>query len=100
MPETLKGFEREINRLRDKFKSLILKLKQEGKSIAAFGAPTKATTLCYHFGIGRNEIDFIVDDNPLKQGLLSPGKHIPVYSSLKIYEKKPDFLLILAWNFA
>ena len=100
MPETLKGFEREINRLRDKFKSLILKLKQEGKSIAAFGAPTKATTLCYHFGIGKDEIDFIVDDNPLKQGLLSPGKHIPVYSSQKIYEKKPDFLLILAWNFA
>ena len=100
LPETLKGFERKINRLRDKFKSLIFKLNQEGKSIAAFGAPTKATTLCYHFDIGKDEIDFIVDDNPLKQGLFSPGKHIPVYSSQKIYEEKPDFLLILAWNFA
>ena len=80
--------------------SLLKDIKSSGKSIAAFGAPTKATTLCYHFGINDTDIDFIVDDNPLKQGLYSPGKHIPVYSSEKIYEKKPDYILILAWNFA
>ena len=53
-----------------------------------------------HFKINKNHIDFIVDDNPLKQGFYSPGKHIPVYDSSKIYEKEPDYVLILAWNFA
>lgn len=99
-PETLREFEKKINDLKEIFQNIIYKLKREGKSIAAFGAPTKATTLCYHFGIGKEEIDFIVDDNPLKQGLLSPGKHIPVFSSEKIYEEKPNYLIILAWNFA
>lgn len=98
--ETYKKFEDEINSVRDKFQKLIKEIKTNGGSIAAFGAPTKATTLCYHFGIDSSQIDFIVDDNPLKQGLFSPGKHIPVYDSSYIYSKNPDYLLILAWNFA
>ena len=48
----------------------------------------------------RDYIDFIIDDSPLKQGLFSPGLHIPDYSSSVIKEKKIDYLLILAWNFA
>ena len=97
---TLKKFEKDINILRDEFLALIKEIKDSGSSIAAFGAPTKATTLCYHFGVNREDIDFIVDDNPMKQGLYSPGKHIPVFSSDMIYQEKPDYLLILAWNFA
>ena len=45
-------------------------------------------------------IDYIVDDNPLKQGLYSPGLHIPVVESTRFYEDRPDYILILAWNFA
>ena len=97
---SLQDFQAKINSLREEFRFLIQSLKEKGKSIAAFGAPTKATTLCYHFGINNTDIDFIVDDNPLKQGLYSPGKHIPVFSPEMIYETKPDYLLILAWNFA
>ena len=98
--ETLINFENQINKLRDKFQNLIEKIKNDGKSIAAYGAPTKATTLSYHFNLERHHIDFIVDDNSLKQGLFTPGKHIPVYDSNKIYSDQPDYLLILAWNFA
>jgi len=98
--ESLYGFQEDINSLKNEFRTLLNNLKKDGKSIAAFGAPTKATTLCYHFGINKSDIDFIVDDNPMKQGLFSPGKHIPVFSSEKIYEEKPDYLLILAWNFS
>ena len=54
----------------------------------------------HHFCIGPDVIDFIVDDSPLKQGLFSPGMHIPVVPSDAIYKDKPDLLLILAWNFA
>jgi len=99
-PETYKHFENQINKVRDNFQDLIKDIKESGKTIAAFGAPTKATTLSYHFQINKTQIDFIVDDNPLKQGLYSPGIHIPVYDASHIYTKKPDYLIILAWNFA
>ena len=97
---TLKGFSAKINQLRDDLKALLKKLKGEGKRIAAFGAPAKATTLMLHFGIGPEFVDFIVDDSPLKQGLYSPAFHIPVVPSTEIYHRKPDYLVILAWNFA
>tara|TARA_Y100000591_G_C21468839_1_gene514617 strand:- start:10 stop:648 length:639 start_codon:yes stop_codon:yes gene_type:complete len=98
--ETFKKFESDISFLKRKFIKLLKELKNSGKSIAAYGAPTKATTLSYHFDIDSKYVDFIVDDNPLKQGLYSPGKHIPVFDPSVIYESKPDILIILAWNFA
>lgn len=99
-PETLQAFARQIDALGAQLNALLRSLKAEGKSIAAFGAPAKATTLMYHFGIGPDLIDFIVDDSPLKQGLYSPGMHIPVLSSAAIVERKPDYMVVLAWNFA
>ena len=54
----------------------------------------------YHFGLGREDLEFIVDDSPWKQGLYSPGLHVPIVSARAIAEHKPDVLLILAWNFA
>ncbi|MDH5188681.1 MAG: class I SAM-dependent methyltransferase [Rhodospirillaceae bacterium] len=98
--ETFKKFAADIESLKNELGQLLRRLKGEGKSIAAFGAPAKATTLMYHFDIGADIIDFIVDDSPLKQGLYSPGMHIEVVSSEMIKERNPDYLLILAWNFA
>ena len=54
----------------------------------------------YEFGLKENVLDFIIDESPLKQGLYSPGLHIPVLSSNAIASEKPDYLLLLAWNFA
>ncbi|MEO5335374.1 MAG: class I SAM-dependent methyltransferase [Magnetospirillum sp. WYHS-4] len=98
--ETLRGFATKIDRIRDDLAGRLKRLKSQGKVIAAFGAPAKATTLMYHFGIGPDLVDFIVDDSPLKQGLFSPGMHIPVLPSQAIYDRKPDYVVILAWNFA
>jgi len=98
--ETFRAFARDIDALKTDLGSLLGRLKAEGKRIAGFGAPAKATTLMYHFGIGPDLVDFIIDDSPLKQGLYTPGMHIPVLSSAAIAEKKPDYLVILAWNFA
>ena len=81
-------------------RALIQSIKAKGETIAAFGAPTKSTTLLAHFGLGKEELDFIVDDNPLKQGLFSPAAHIPVFAPEELYSRHPDYLLILAWNFA
>jgi C-methyltransferase-like protein len=89
-----------IDHLRDELTTLLRRLKSEGATIAGFGAPAKATTLMYHFGIGPEMLRFIVDDNPLKQGMFTPGMHIPVKSAQAIEEDTPDYLVILAWNFA
>jgi len=98
--ETLYKLNHKIIQVRDKLHDLIHSLKADGKSIAGFGAPTKATTLMAHFGLDATVLDFIVDDNPLKQGLFTPITHIPVLSADALYKMKPDYVLILAWNFA
>ena len=98
--ETFHAFAARVEALKIEFSGLLRRLKTEGRSIAGYGAPAKATTLMYHFGIDRELIDFIVDDSPLKQGLLTPGLHIPVLATGAISERGPDVLVILAWNFA
>lgn len=98
--ETFHDFAERIDALKISLHDLLSGLKAEGQSIAGYGAPAKATTLMYHFGLGPDIIDFIVDDSPLKQGLYSPGLHVPVLPSGAITEQGPDYLLILAWNFA
>jgi len=69
------------------------------QTVAAYGASTTATTLLYHFEL-EERLNFIVDDNPLKDGMFSPGAHIPVYSSHALYTHKPDIVVILAWQYA
>jgi SAM-dependent methyltransferase len=98
--ETFVEFGRRIDALGERLRELLSQLRAQGKRIAGFGAPAKATTLMHHFGLGRESLDFIVDDSPLKQGLFTPGLHVPVVASSAIAERRPDYLLILAWNFA
>ncbi|MBI4184338.1 MAG: class I SAM-dependent methyltransferase [Proteobacteria bacterium] len=99
-PETLRAFAARIEALKARLVALVRGLKAEGRTIAGFGAPAKATTLMYHFGLGPEVVDFIVDDSPLKQGLFTPGLHVPVLPAEEIYRRRPDYLLLLAWNFA
>ena len=98
--ETFQSFAQRIDALGDELRALLKGLKAEGRSIAGFGAPAKATTLMYHFGLGPDVLDFIVDDAPLKQGLYTPGLHVPVVTAAALKERRPDYLLVLAWNFA
>ena len=79
--------------------SLLKKLRSEGKTIAGYGASATVTTLLHHYELG-GQLDFIVDDNPIKQGTYSPGHHIPVLKPSALQEKKPDYVVILAWMYA
>lgn len=97
--ETFVAFNDNINDVKERLRELVSGIKSAGKSIAGYGAPTKATTLLTHFDLGE-VLDFLVDDNPLKQGLFSPGHHIPVVSADDMYGRSPDYVLVLAWNFA
>jgi hypothetical protein len=98
--QTFYKLNNKVDSVKTELRKIVLELKKNGKTIAGFGAPTKATTLMNHFGIDENILDFIVDDNPLKQGLFSPVSHIQILPSKSLYELKPDYVLILAWNFA
>ena len=99
-PETFVEFGHRIDAVGAQLRTLVHGLKSAGKSIAAYGAATKATTLLSHFQIGAESLDFIADDNPLKQGLYAPVSHIPVVAPTELYTQRPDYLLITAWNFA
>ena len=80
-------------------RKLLAELKAEGATIAGYGAPAKGNTLLNFFDIGPETLDYLVDRNPLKQGLLSPGKHIPIHDPAVLADDPPDYLLVLAWNF-
>jgi hypothetical protein len=83
----------EKNRLRD----VLAAHKANGASIAGFGASHSTTTLIYQFEL-MDFLDFIVDDNPDKQGTYSPGVHIPVYSGEYLVAEKPECVMLLAWQ--
>jgi SAM-dependent methyltransferase len=99
-PETFRRFAAQIDRRRVELTALLKCLKADGKTVAGYGAAAKSTTLMNQFGLGRDFIEFIVDDNPLKQGLYSPGLHVPVLPANALYERRPDYVVVLAWNFA
>jgi hypothetical protein len=99
-PQSLIGFGERIAKLGEQLRVLLTRIRAEGKSIAAYGAPTKAVTLLSHFGLGSELIDFVVEDNPLKHGMYLPTSSIPVVPTDELYTRRPDYVLILAWNFA
>ena len=94
--ETFKVFANNLNITKQKVKSLFDQITQKKKIIAGFGGARSGTTLITQMQIG-NMIEYMVDDNELKQGKYSPGDHILVRPTNYIYEKMPDYLVILAW---
>lgn len=97
---TYTKFAEKIERNKQALNKLLKDLKSEGRKIAGYGAPAKGNTLLNYFRIGTDLIDYIVDDSSWKQGLYTPGMHIPVVSSEHLHKNMPDYILILAWNFA
>jgi len=97
---THQAFAERVLRVKAEFMKLVRQLKQEGKTISGFGAPAKASTLCNFYGLTPDLIDYVVDDNPLKQNRYIPGKHIPIVPSTHLQEKPTDYVVIFAWNFA
>lgn len=93
-------FSRRVCQVKRDALSYLIGAKNAGKRIAAFGAPAKGNTFLNYCGIGRDFIDFTVDDTPYKQGLFLPGSRIPIYPREKLLAEKPDIVLILPWNWA
>jgi hypothetical protein len=78
---------------------LLRSLKADGRSIAAYGAAAKGSTLLNYTGIDRELIDFVVDRNVHKHGLFMPGVHLPIRGPEHLGAERPDYVLLLAWNY-
>ena len=78
---------------------LLIGLKRDGKRIAGYGAPGKGNTLLNYCGIRTDFLDFTVDRSTYKQGLFTPGTHIPILGPEEIARQRPDYVFILPWNF-
>ena len=98
--ERLKKFSNDVKAQKRELNILLWKLKSEGKKIVGISAPAKGNALTNYCKIGTDLLDYITEKNPLKIGKYTPGMHIPISSDDKLLEDKPDYGLILAWNFA
>jgi SAM-dependent methyltransferase len=97
--ETYVRFEEQVRRTKRKLLRLLIDAKESGKRIAGYGAPGKGNTLLNYCGVRTDFVDFTVDRNPYKQGRFLPGTHIPIFDPSRIDATKPDYILILPWNF-
>jgi len=94
-----KGFNSRIAATLASLRQFLDWAKAEGKQIVGYGAAAKGNTLLNAGRVKKDEIAYVVDRNPHKQGHYLPGTHIPVYAPERVFESRPDYILILPWNF-
>ncbi len=97
--ETYSTFGEKVHETKRKLLEFLIAAKRDGKSIVGYGAPGKGNTLLNFCGIRTDFIDYTVDRNTYKQGKFLPGTHIPIHHPDRIRETKPDYVMILPWNF-
>lgn len=97
--DTYATFAEKVKETKRKLLEFLIEAKRKGKTIVGYGAPGKGNTLLNYCGVRVDFIDYTVDRNTYKQGKFLPGTHIPIFPPEKIRETKPDYVLILPWNF-
>lgn len=98
--ELLHSFAMRVAKHRQDLVALLMDLKKQGKRIVGVSAPAKGNTLLNYCKIGTQYLDYLTEKSKLKVGLYSPGMHIPIKPDEVLLEDKPDYALLLAWNFA
>jgi SAM-dependent methyltransferase len=96
--DTYATFGEQVRETKRKLLTFLIEARRAGKTVAGYGAPGKGNTLLNYCGIRTDFIDFVVDRNPYKHGKFLPGSRIPIHAPDKIFEAKPDYVLILPWN--
>lgn len=96
--DTYLDFSEKVKKVKYDLLQLLVELKNQGKTIVAYGAPAKGNTLLNYCGVKNEFLDYTVDRSPHKQGLFLPGTQIPILDPAEILQTKPDYVLILPWN--
>jgi len=96
----MSNFSKKLEVNKSRLLKLFKNLKHQKKVAVGYGAPAKASTILNFFQIDKGDLKFIVDDSPAKQNKYLPGVHIPILATDKLFQENPDYVLILAWNFA
>ena len=96
---TYERFADRTRKIKSDLHGKLRELRDEKKSLVGYGAPAKGNTLLSYLEIGTEILTYIVDRSPLKQGLYTPGMHIPVVAPERLLRDQPDYVLLLAWNF-
>jgi len=99
-PDYYASFGADVAGVQNRLRSLLASLKAQGRSVAAYGAAAKGATLLNSTGIDSSTLDFVVDRNTAKQGRWIPGACLPILPVEALLERRPDDVLLLAWNFA
>ncbi|WP_277681904.1 class I SAM-dependent methyltransferase [Saccharomonospora azurea] len=99
-PATVEAFGASVRKIRDDLVALLTKLKEEGRTVAAYGATAKSATVANYCGLGPELVSYVSDTTPAKQHRLTPGSHIPVYPPEVFRENYPEYALLFAWNHA
>jgi SAM-dependent methyltransferase len=97
--ETYQSFTEQVKETKRKILEFLIRVRRDGKKVVGYGAPGKGNTLLNYCGIRTDFIDFTVDRNPYKQGKYLPGSRIPIFAPDKIDQAKPDYVVIMPWNF-
>ena len=93
------SFAQRVADLASSLRKLVIGLKEQGRTIAAYGAAAKGAIMLNYARLDTETIDFCVDRNVHKQGKLMPGVHVPILDPAALMERKPDYTVILPWNF-
>ena len=96
--ETYTAFADRVMRSKRSLLEMLIRLRNEGHTVAGYGAPGKGNTLLNYCGIRQDLLEFTVDRNPYKHGRFLPGTHIPIYDVDQIAARRPDYIVILPWN--
>lgn len=92
------GFARRVDAVRENFVNFLAQAKSEGKKLAGYGAAAKSSTFLNFCRIGVQDLPYVVDISPIKQGKFIPGCRIPIVSESRLREERPDYVIIFAWN--
>jgi len=95
-----RDFGEKVRHLKEHLVRELHELKSTGNRLAAYGASAKGSTLLNYCRIGRETLDFVADRSTVKQGLYTPGTHLLVRPPEALLEDRPDYVLLLTWNFA